>query len=166
MKFGSDGKLKGTRSFTPGPGNYDHKQYLGNDGKKITITGKASLNKSLSDFPGPGAYQPKIETFKPTAKGFKIFNPSRSGKDFRKDLPGPGHYKPKNHTLSNIKHVPKWSMGNKNPNYGLYARLEKIHGEIPAPGNYDLNRSIGEGPKVINYSFIYLFICLFVYLFI
>lgn len=154
VKFGLDVKYKSIRSNTPGPGNYDQKHYFGNEGKRITINGRYVNQNPHADLPGPGAYEPNVEIYKPSAKGFKMINPSKSGFDFRKDLPGPGHYKPNKESLSNFKHVPKWTMGNRTENSSLFNRIQKMHGDTPAPGNYDLNRSIGEGPKVI-YEFSY-----------
>lgn len=146
--FGSDVKLKSIRSITPGPGNYNQKQFFGYEGKKITITGRHSKQNTSTDLPGPGAYEPKVEILKPSTKGFKISKTSRPGTNFGKNLPGPGHYAPSKQSLSNFKHVPKWTMGNKSENSSLFARIKKIHGDTPAPGNYDLIRGIGEGPKV------------------
>jgi Sperm-tail PG-rich repeat len=106
--------------------------------------------KINSDIPGPGAYVPK-DISKPSTKSFKIMNPSKSTVDTTSKnlIPGPGQYTPERYALSNNKNLPKWTMGNKTASSSLYGRLEKTHGSTPAPGNYDLNRSLGEGPKVL-----------------
>ena len=112
----------------------------------------------MMDLPGPGAYDPRDHYVKSSTKSFKIMNPSRSVTNTEMQvkgyLPGPGQYTPEKHALSSHVNLPKWTMGNKNSSSGIYARLEKIHGNNPAPGNYDLNRSLGEGPKV-NYLYKY-----------
>lgn len=145
--------MKLARSFTPGPGNYDHKEFFGTGGIKPTIRGKNLIrNSSNIKIPGPGEYEPKDSLSKPNTKSFKIKNPSNTVSIYekKKNLPGPGHYTPEKKGLSNFGSLPKWTMGNKNTNFSVFSRINKIHGNIPAPGNYDVNMSIGEGAPKVN----------------
>lgn len=144
--------MKPIRSTTPGPGNYEQKAKFGYEGKIVSLRGKPK-RKDSTDAPGPGAYEPKDP--QPSAKCIKIMNPSKSVVETKiKDIvPGPGQYTPEKHYVSNSRSIPKWTLGDKVPSASFHGVLEKIHGSIPAPGNYDLNRSLNEGPKVIRSLF-------------
>ncbi len=100
--------------------------------------------------PGPGSYDPRDEFIRPSSSCIKI-NPSKSitSNSFKDYLPGPGQYSPEKNS-SNKKTIPKWTIGGKTNTSSLFYKLEKEHRDNPAPGNYDLNRSIGDGPKVIQ----------------
>jgi len=121
------------------------------------MRGKKIYRNSSMDLPGPGAYDPRDYLVKPNTASVKIMNPSRSmtSNEIKDYIPGPGQYSPEKNYVSNVKNIPKWTMGTRTMSSSLYGRLEKIHGNNPAPGNYDLNRSIGDGgPKVINIKII------------
>jgi len=151
IKFSIDEKLKPVRSITPGPGNYDTKPAFGYEGKIVSLRGKPSYLDSSKDLPGPGAYNPKDDYTKLNTKAsVKLMNPSKSvtHKELKEIMPGPGQYSPDNRIVSNFKNIPKWTLGNKTLSSSLYTKLDKIHGALPAPGEYDLDRSLGDGPKV------------------
>lgn len=140
--------MKPIRSITPGPGKYEQKPKFGYEGKIVSLRGKPIRNDS-TDAPGPGAYNPKEP--KPSAQSIKIMNPSKyvienKVKDF---VPGPGQYTPEKHFVSSSKNIPKWTLGDKALSTSFHGVLENIHKSIPAPGNYDFDRSLGDGPKVI-----------------
>lgn len=145
--------MKPIRSITPGPGNYEQKPKFGYEGKTVSLRGKPIRDDS-TDAPGPGAYDPREP--KPSAKSIKIMNPSKSAVEYKvkEVVPGPGQYTPEKHFVSNSKNIPKWTLGDKVLGSSFHGVLEKIHGSIPAPGNYDLDRSLGDGPKV-NFYFLF-----------
>lgn len=141
--------MKPIRSITPGPGNYEQKSKFGYEGKIVSLRGKP-IRKDSTDAPGPGAYDPKDHVSKPSTKTVKIMNPSKSTLEYKvkEFVPGPGQYTPEKNYVSSTKNIPKWTLGDKVPSSSFHGVLEKIHGSIPAPGNYDLDRSLGDGPKV------------------
>ena len=145
--------MKPIRSITPGPGNYEQKSNFGFNGKVFSLRGKPKRNDS-TDAPGPGAYDPRDNISKPSAKTVKI-NPSNSFVEnkIKEIVPGPGQYTPEKNFVSSFKNIPKWTLGDKVLSTSFHGVLEKIHGSIPAPGNYDLNRNLSEGRKVIIFWF-------------
>lgn len=146
-RFGSDKKLKDIRSITPGAGYYEHKEIFGKEGKKVSLRGKPKSRES-NNLLCPGYYNPSIKIIKPNnSNGFK-YHKGEKYLLLKNSNPSPADYTPEKNCVSNFKNIPKWSMGNKSLSTSLYGRLEKIHGNKPAPGDYNLNNSIIEGPKV------------------
>ena len=62
------------------------------------------------------------------------------------DNPGPGNYAPEK--INNNKQH-KYSMGANNVSTSLHGKLEKSNRNKPGVGDYDVNKSQKEGPKVI-----------------
>ena len=61
------------------------------------------------------------------------------------NIPGPGQYSPLNVSISNVLKSPTWSLGKSK-------RVEKIFTDfVPGPGNYNVSKGLGYGPKVIKY---------------
>lgn len=55
------------RAKTPGPGNYEYKQFIGKEAPKITMSAKYGADKSESRYvPGPGNYnQTSTNVYRP-----------------------------------------------------------------------------------------------------
>ena len=61
--------------------------------------------------------------------------------------PAPGNYSPK------VKQAGGFSMGATNSTTGIHGRNEKSHRNKPGVGDYDVNKSLKDGPKVITFYF-------------
>ena len=127
------------RPKTPGPGSYQLKNIIGNDGPKISISTfrpASSMGTPNNLQPGPGAYNSNLS--------YKIKSPSYGfGSSQRKNnnkeaeiIPGVGSYNPTERPKS-----PTWSIGKS-------TRGIKISVEVPGPGNYEYPNTVGKGPKV------------------
>jgi hypothetical protein len=128
--------------MTPGPGTYKLKQYTGNEGPKITISGHRPTSASSSRLvPGVGQYQLNLND-KKKAPSFRIGTATRDGSSFKNSNPGPGTYTPSGNTSTRPK-SPTWSMGT-----GTRRPLSSSQAN-PGPGNYSYISRVGEGPKVI-----------------
>ena len=94
-KFSNDEKMKGVRSITPGPGNYETKPAFGKEGKKSSMGLKTELINSSKYNPGPGTYN-LADKNKPNPKGYKIVEGKKQETFAPKDPenPGPGQYTP------------------------------------------------------------------------
>ena len=64
--------------------------------------------------------------------------------------PAPGNYSPKMKNGNGSK----FSMGATNSTTGIHGRNEKSHRNKPGVGDYDVNKSLKDGPKVITFSFL------------
>lgn len=147
-KFASDRKMKSPRSITPGPGNYETKTPFGKEGKKNTMGMRTEEINSSKYNPGVGSYN-VAERNKPKAKGYKIMDGKKEEvfKPKDPDNPGPGLYTPSKVDKSK---QPQWTMGAHTPATSLHGKNQKSHGDKPAPGQYDHNKSLKDGPKVRN----------------
>lgn len=145
-KFSNDEKMKPIRSLTPGPGNYETKPAFGKEGKKNTMGIKTEPINSSKYNPGPGTYS-IAEKNKTNPKTYKIMDGKKQEVFAPKDpdLPGPGLYTPQKVSRN---HQPKWSIGKKDYVTSLHGKLEKSHGNKPAPGSYEINTALKDGPKV------------------
>jgi hypothetical protein len=146
FSFGKENRSQSARVKTPGPGTYQTKNFIGNEGPKITISGVRPQSSIITGNlnPGPGAYNSNLND--------KTNNPSYGfGKSKRKTnnkeaelVPGAGTYSPQNNSG-----YPSWSMGKSkrgDKNYTEY---------VPGPGNYEYTNTLGKGPKVnifLNYK--------------
>jgi len=152
-KFSNDEKMKSIRSITPGPGNYETKPVFGKEGKKNTMGLKTELINSSKYNPGPGTYN-LAEKNKTNPKSYKMVDGKRQETFVPKDPdnPGPGCYTPEKVVNKNN---PKWSFGEKTVSTSMHGKLEKSHGGKPAPGSYEVNKALKDGPKVqINFNFL------------
>lgn len=129
--------------MTPGPGQYQYKSYVGKEGPKISMSSRPKTSLGRGTEPGPGQYNSSVVN-RPTSPSYKIGSSKRDGGyKFLADMPGPGQYSPTNQISSKRPQSPHWSMGTgKRP--GLYTSEN-----MPGPGNYNVTKGLGEGPKVI-----------------
>lgn len=127
----------------PGPGKYQHQEFVGNEGCKISFPRQYSSIYELSDTPGPGKYNP-TNSDKPNTPSYSISTLKRKEILIEKLLSTPGfeRYNPKPLLLSQRSRGPEWLIpkSNREPNYNT----EKI----PGPGHYQVNNdSFPTGPK-------------------
>ena len=150
FKFSNDEKMKSVRSITPGPGNYQTKPAFGQEGKKNSMGMRTEPINSSKYNPGVGSYN-VADRNKPNPKGYKIMDGKRTETFAAKDPdnPGPGDYAPEK--VKSNKH--KFSMGATNSTTGIHGRNEKSHRNKPGVGDYDVNKSLKDGPKVITFYF-------------
>jgi|LauGreDrversion4_2_1035121.scaffolds.fasta_scaffold222718_2 hypothetical protein len=127
--------------MTPGPGQYQYKEYVGKDGPKITMSSRPQTSLVKSSDPGPGHYNSNLVS-RPTTPSYKIGTAKRDGGfKFMYDMPGPGQYSPTDN-ISKRPKSPYWSMGTGKRG-GLYTSESG-----PGPGNYNVAKGVGGGPKV------------------
>lgn len=132
------------RPLTPGPGQYNIKQKVGNEGPKITLSNYRPLSSSTAHangIPGPGQYNPNMNN-RNRSPTYRIGSSKRDGiyKHLEKN-PGPGQYTP-SHTQR--PKSPSWRMGTS-----TRRPLTPTEAHLPGPGNYNYKTTVGEGPKVI-----------------
>jgi hypothetical protein len=132
------------RPMTPGPGQYEYKTYVGKEAPRITMSiSRPQTSGGQSAFvPGPGQYNSSL-TNKQRSPSYSIGN-SKRDKSMKhlEALPGPGMYSPTVQVTSTRPKSPTWSMGKGTRNH--YNATESV----PGPGNYNVSKGIGEGPKV------------------
>ena len=133
--------------MTPGPGQYQSKQYVGKEGPKISMSSRPKTSLGRSTQPGPGQYNSSLVN-RPKTPAYRIGSAKRDGGyKFSSDMPGPGQYSPTSLVSSKKPQSPLWSMGTgQRP--GLYTSEN-----IPGPGNYNVTKGLGDGPKVNYYNF-------------
>ena len=139
--FGKEMRGNGNRPKTPGPGTYQSRNFIGNDGPKITISQQRPMSGiGETNQVGPGAYESNLnDRMKSPSYGFGTGKRNNRNKE-QENVPGAGSYQP-GETLKS----PEWSMGKS-------TRGNKTGSEyIPGPGNYEYYNSVGNGPKVITY---------------
>ena len=148
--FGKEDKSRKIRPSTPGPGTYQQKNFIGNDGPKIHISSvrpksSSSMGNSRSLLPGPGAYNTNLND-KICSPKYGFGSAKRTGINKEaSSIPGAGSYNPLNNSVSNRPKSPGWKMGK-----GM--RLNKSLTEfVPGPGNYEFKNTIGTGPFVNNF---------------
>ena len=139
--FGKEMRSQTARPKTPGPGTYQIKNFIGNDGPKIHISSVRPLTSmgNSGNQPGPGAYNSNLnDKLKSPSYGFGSSKRNNSNKEAER-VPGAGSYNPTERGKS-----PTWSMGKS-------TRGNRSNTEfVPGPGNYEYLNSVGNGPKVIN----------------
>ncbi|KRX08110.1 hypothetical protein PPERSA_01655 [Pseudocohnilembus persalinus] len=131
-KIGSSQRGKMNLNNTVGPGSYEIKGKVGNEGAKYSMAVK-NISKSNIFVPGPGAYNPKnnSDSTKQNPRKFSMgVKTSQSFFDVRK-TPGPGSYENK----STVLNRPSSRIGNsKRP------PLSDIDKSVPGPGTYSQQR--------------------------
>ena len=128
---------------TPGPGTYNHKEYLGKEGLKISLSPKIILkNKNINEL-GPGQYnRTDLDFYKPKSPTTKIGKNRRFSSLSCSDLfstPGPGRYNYMNSLTVVKKCGPAWKMGK-----GKRRPLIEIDKYIPGPGIYNITSKLGK----------------------
>ena len=138
--FGREKRISDNNNDNPGPGSYKHKEYVGKEGKKISM-GLKLKSKSMEYIPGPGQY--KTNNYNIVLKklpDIKIGTAQRfSTSNLFSDNPGPGQY----NDADMVKYIklkkPTWKIGTS-----LRKPLSDV-GDSPGPGRYDISKHIGEG---------------------
>ena len=151
-KFSFGKELRGDerRPMTPGPGTYQYKTYVGKDAPKITISARPQTSLSRTMDPGPGQYNSTI-LHRPKSPSYRIGTARRDGDNkILAAYPGPGQYSPTVVMGSNRPKSPLWSMGK-----GQRTNLSPFE-SVPGPGNYNVSKGLGEGPKVISIKLYFL----------
>ena len=137
--FGREKRLFEFINENPGPAAYKTKEYIGEEGKKISI-GSKYVAKSMDSMPGPGQYK--------TDNYYNVLNklPSiKIGKEKRfsdlnifADNPGPGQYKGSENVKYTKLNKPSWSIGTS-----VRKPLNDIT-DSPGPGKYNISRNLGD----------------------
>ena len=128
----------------PGPGAYNHKEYLGKEGLKISFSPRYEIRNNNFNKLGPGQYNKTDLNFykpkSPSTKMGKLKRFSLSSNDiFSNDTPGPGKYNYINSIKTIKKTDPAWKMGT-----GKRKPLMEIDKYIPGPGTYNVSKKIGK----------------------
>lgn len=142
FSFGKELRGDNSRARTPGPGQYEAKKIMGNDGPKIGMSFHRPLSQMGNKNPGPGTYQPNL-TNKNKSPEYRIGTSKREIVDKETRLkPGPGTYYPDKVEYVKNK-APQWKMGTEER-----GAMNKSLMNNPGPGNYEYKKTVGEGPKV------------------
>lgn len=146
FSFGKEQRGDSRRPMTPGPGNYEYKQYIGKEAPKITMSSKLPKEQSESRFvPGVGSYNPtNINNYRPKSPSYRIGSAKREGLyKYMDGNPGVGTYNPNSATNKVRPKTPSWVIGtSKRPN------LNPSDPSVPGVGNYNISKAIGSnGPK-------------------
>ncbi len=142
FSFGKEIRADKGRPMTPGPGTYQIKTFVGKDAPRITMSPRPQSSTSERNFvPGPGTYS-AIYSNRPKSPSYGLGTSKRDAALYRTlDHPGPGAYSPVNNTSIRPK-SPTWSMG-----IGKRDNLNPTQ-SVPGPGNYNVSKGLGNGPKV------------------
>ena len=139
--FGKEKRIIDNITDSPGPGSYESKEYVGKEGKKISMGLKYNSKIDESN-PGPGQYDTENYNnivFK-KLPDIKLGKANRfSNSNSSKDNPGPGRYDSVDFGIYNRIKNPSWKIGTSE---------RKPLGNIsdsPGPGRYDLRKNFGEG---------------------
>lgn len=145
-KFSFGKEVRGTnrRPMTPGPGQYQSKNYIGNEGPKITMSMRLGNEKSESRYvPGPGQYNSTNSNFyRPKSPSYKIGTAKRDALYKSEANPGPGQYGVNNSTNFVRPKTPTWKIGTSQR-----PPLSSCDASVPGPGNYNIGGLLGKGPK-------------------
>ena len=134
--FGSPSKpIRGDNSM-PGPGQYELKTIVGNEGQKYSIKGKYQQHKK-DQIPGPGNYNPKDDIVRLGTPGTVMTQGKRQGLGSRGDsAPGPGTYD-QNNSMDKGKHF-SFGWGERDGGLGSMSK------GIPGPGTYATQTFVGK----------------------
>ena len=128
----------------PGPGTYRHKEYIGKEGLKISLSPRCEIKNNKLNSLGPGQYnRTDLNFYKPktpSTKFGKLKRFSLSSHDiFDNGIPGPGKYNYINSINVTKKSDPKWKIGT-----GKRRGLVETDKYIPGPGIYNVTKKIGK----------------------
>lgn len=93
-RFGGKPSAGNNSTSSPGPGAYNVKGAIGNEGPKVAISGRPVTAGSATAYvPGPGAYV--THDIKSKAPSYRLGTEQR-GRDDKEmsQIPGPGSYNP------------------------------------------------------------------------
>ena len=138
--FGKEKRISDYIDISPGPGSYKHREYVGNEGKKISI-GSKFISKSIDLGPGPGQYQ--INNYNSLFKSLPNIKIGKSKRFLDSNLiipsPGPGEYNDEDKYRFIKNNKPSWKIGTS-----TRKPLNDIT-DSPGPGKYNISKEIGEG---------------------
>jgi len=144
--FGKGKRIEDKFFDYPGPGAYKSKEYVGKEGKHISM-GLRYKGKSSSDLlPGPGQY--KVKTYDCILKKLPNVTIGKAKRFSTNDIysdngPGPGQY----NDVEKYKYVkntkPSWKIGKS-----LRRPLNDQEGCSPGPGRYNI--SVGSGSPIYS----------------
>ena len=140
--FGRERKNRNYDTFTPGPGSYGHKEFIGKEAPKKTIGIKYNLSSNDIVTPGPGHYeQSNSNNYLHKNPNTKISKAKRITdlNDLRNENPGPGQYND-DITIKNIlMKNPSWVIGSSKRK-----SLNPADKSFPGVGNYTICGKIGD----------------------
>ena len=138
--FGKE-ERKNKENSSPGPGAYNHKEFVGKEGQKISISEKFKhIYREINDL-GPGQYnRTDLNFYKPKTPSVKIGKSKRF--KFSKEIllsPGPAKYNNINSITVIKKNEPSWKIGTAK-------RRSLVHADknIPGVGRYNLTKDTGK----------------------
>ena len=138
--FGRKKRVTDNINDYPGPGSYKHKEYVGKEGKKISM-GIKLRSRSMEYIPGPGQYESKnSDALFKKLPDIKIGKASRfSNSNIFSENPGPGQYNDAD-LVKNVKlNKPSWKIGtSKRKPLNEYV-------DSPGPGAYNIRKGVGDG---------------------
>ena len=140
--FGKQKKGRRFDNFTPGPGSYSHKEFIGKEAPKKTIGIKYSLSSNDIITPGPGHYnQSNSNNYLHKNPNTKISKAKRITdlNDLRNDNPGPGQYNNDTDMKNILVKNPSWKIGSS-----VRKSLNPADKSFPGVGNYTICGNIGE----------------------
>jgi Sperm-tail PG-rich repeat len=145
---GDTQSLVSLKPLVPGPGAYEIKSVIGNEGPKRSLAGRFKIDlqaKELNYKPGPGQYTPSVNFAIKQSPNYKIGTSIREKyylKDkFIHDLPPPNIYNPNYEKIKSK--APATGLG-----YGERSAMSKTFAS-PGPGAYKSPSAIGEGPTYV-----------------
>lgn len=124
------------KTITPGPGNYGHKNYVG-EGSSSTMHSKLSfktIEATAAQMPGPGAYTHSLKNLR-QAPAFGIGTEKRGKGSVNEQAlqnPGSGKYLP-NITMT-LPSQASWGFGTETRD-SPGAEKKRVS---PGPGNYEI----------------------------
>ena len=140
--FGSEqrkGPADNDRIKSPGPGGYNIKPLAFDaDKPRFHVGQKISPAKPTTSVPGAGSYEPTPEKTMKQLPSYSMKIKLESSLDKKSTVPGAGAYE--SH-LKNKQDAPKYGFGSGSRDTGL----RKLN--VPGPGAYKLNSSIGDVPE-------------------
>ena len=132
FSFGKEVRGDNRRPMTPGPGQYQYKEFLGKEAPKITMSMKLPKEGDDSRYvPGPGQYNSTNSNYyRPKSPSYKIGTAKREGiYKCMEGNPGPGQYGPDNCTNYVRPKTPSWVIGT-----GQRPPLNPVDPSVPGPG--------------------------------
>lgn len=140
VNFGSPEKAKKGGDMMPGPGQYELKTTVGNEGPSYGIRGRYK-DPHGDQKPGPGNYNPKDDLIRHGTPGTVMGSGQRQSLTRGDGAPGPGMYD----TGSNFHKGKEYSFGHGNRDDSASKRA--LH--MPGPGTYDQHGTIGKEGKSV-----------------
>jgi hypothetical protein len=139
--FGTQKKNRDYSTFTPGPGSYGHKVFIGKEAPKKTIGIKYSYSTSDLITPGPGHYkQSNPNNYLHKNANTKIGKEKRITdlNDLRNENPGPGQYNDDIDIKNILIKNPTWKIGTSKRK-----SLKFSDKSFPGVGNYTISGNLG-----------------------